>query len=263
MHSGEFRLPKYCRRCEYVSFNLDNPIPAVGAVGLQQQNTYRFTVDSSGDTAPLDWYNAYFEIEYNVGINVKGGAALTAADEVAMINGSHSLINKLQVNFSSVNVLDSQDCNLATHVKNLVDYSKGYSDNIAQSMFFYPDTSDQPISKEFVIIAEAGAVAPAHAPARTNGYNEGFAKRKTLLNAGSKVNCVIPLNRYGFFESLYDHICPNGKCVITPVLESDDNISYRGTAAANTCRYIISKFILWVPKMIFNSLGNEVFLNSF
>ena len=181
MHTGDFRLPKYCKRYEYVSFNLDNPIPVVQGAGYQQKNGYRFSVDSSSDINPLDWHNAYFEIDFHVSRNVDPAVALTAADEVGVLNGSHSLVNKLSVNFGGVNVLDSQDANQAIHVKNIVDYSKGYADSIGQSMFYYPDTSDQAISTKFQTVAQvaAGVAVPAHTPTRTVGYNDGFAKRKT------------------------------------------------------------------------------------
>ena len=45
-------------------------------------------------------------------------------------------------------------------------------------------------------------------------YNDGFAKRKSLITANGVNNVVITLNRYGLFESLKDKIAPNGKVLI-------------------------------------------------
>ena len=109
-HPRDSRLAKYCKRYDYISFNLDTPIHAVQGTQEQKKDGCRFSVDTSGEIYPLDLYNAFFEIEFNVGRN--DGIALTNADEVGMINKAHSLMNQLVVNFGVVNVLDSQSSNL-------------------------------------------------------------------------------------------------------------------------------------------------------
>ena len=166
------------------------------------------------------------------------------------------MINKLTINFNGADVLDNPGINHAINVKNLLDYSKSYSDTLGQSMFHYVDTATGAVSNEFV------ADAANHIATRNANYNAGFARRKALLSAGATANITLPLNRYGFFESFKNEIAPNGKVTLKVLLESDNNIIFHSNAAAEG-RYIITKWILWVPEMIFNSKGDSLYLSKY
>ena len=72
--------------------------------------------------------------------------AYAANDEVATINGTHSFINQIVVDFDDLKVLVNPRVNHA-FVKKLVEHTKGYSDEIGPtSMYFYPDTATGDVS---------------------------------------------------------------------------------------------------------------------
>ena len=74
-------------------------------------------------------------------------------------------------------------------------------------------------------------------------------------------NINLPLNRYSFFNSFENQIAPNSKLTIDTTFEKDDDIIFR--AGGDPGRVIITRLVLWVPKMIFNAEGESMFLESF
>ena len=70
-------------------------------------------------------------------------------------------------------------------------------------------------------------------------FNEGFAKRKSILKKSVIVNCEIPLNRYSILKVLKDKMLPNSKFELNIVLESDNNLIWR--VSNDVCRVIITK----------------------
>lgn len=77
-------------------------------------------------------------------------------------------------------MLDNLHVNLAIDVKNLVEYTKGYNDEIGPSMYFYPDTATGAVSQKYTILDLDGKVQQIDPTDNTND-NEGFAKRNVLL----------------------------------------------------------------------------------
>ena len=98
-------------------------------------------------------------------------------------------------------------------------------------------------------------------------YNKGFAARKLLLGASSEVNCEIPLNRYSFFEELQDKLLPNVKIEMQIEMENDKNLIWRGDAQADgagtSYRLIVTRLQLFVPRLIFNSEGQKLYLENY
>ena len=144
---------------------------------------------------------------------------------------------------NGVDVYECSEANQATNIKNLLEYSQGYSKSQGTNEFFYIDTKRN---------AEEGS---AHA-----NYNSGFAARKLLLNAGSTVNAEIPLNRYGFLKSLHGELLPNSKIELKIDLESDANLVWQ---AADNCRVVLSKFQLIVPSIVFNADGKSLYISTY
>ena len=91
--------------------------------------------------------------------------------------------------------------------------------------------------------------------------NEGFSKRKDLLRTSSIVRCEIPLNRYSFFEALEDKLLPNTKIEISFEIEKDDNLIWR--TGGNRCRVVITRLQLFVPRLVFNSEGNKIYMENY
>ena len=141
---------------------------------------------------------------------------------------------------------ECSEANQATNIKNLLEYSQGYSKSQGTNEFFYIDTKRN--AEERTDAAQAAT------------YNSGFAARKLLLNAGATVNAEIPLNRYGFFESLYSELLPNSRIELKINLESDANLVWQ---AADDCRVVLSKFQLIVPRIVFNADGKSLYISEY
>ena len=98
-------------------------------------------------------------------------------------------------------------------------------------------------------------------------YNKGFAARKILLGASAAVNCEIPLNRYSFFEELQDKLLPNVRIELQIEIENDKNLIWRGDgqadAAGTSYRLITRRLQLFVPRLVFNSEGQKLYLENY
>ena len=92
-------------------------------------------------------------------------------------------------------------------------------------------------------------------------FNEGLSKRKALLGQSSTVRCEIPLNRYSFFEALEDKLLPNTKIEINFEIEKDNNLIWRD--GGNRCRVVITRLQLFVPRLVFNSEGNKIYMSEY
>ena len=270
-----YRDPKYLERYEDVYFQLETALDDPGN-GIHQRKTgHSFVVDNSGETNPFDWYHARFNVNFklqlltdggNVTANIGDGTAAEDANaQSGIVNSAFSLIKKLNVKMSSVDVYDCQDANQATNIKNLLEYSIGYSKSQGKNEFFYIDTVRNTGVFEYPI-----KIVKAHAnnhgnnendptsvsDLRNANYNKGFSARKMLLVNNAVVNAEIPLNRYSFFESLHGGILPNSRLDIQIELESDNDLVWR-TGGAD-CRVILTKFELIVPRLIFNAEGKSM-----
>ena len=127
------------------------------------------------------------------------------------------------------------------HVKSLIKYSDDYARSIATGEFLYIDITNTP-SKE-------------------NNY--GYSERLDATKGDNKeVSCIIPLNRYSFFKSLETNMLPPSQIQICATL-TDDNVLIYKTNDAENARVVISKFILWIPRMIFNSTGLSYVMKNY
>ena len=239
-----YRNPDLIERYEDVVFELETALITVVADNAHQKKTgYRFVVDNSGESTPFDWYQARLNVDFQVNKLAGGGANIAANDHNGIVNSAFSLIKKLNVKMNGVDVYDCTDANQATNIKNLLEYSQGYSKSQATNEFFYIDTSRS--------AEERSAQAT---------YNSGFAARKLLLNAGATLNAEIPLNRYGFFESLHGELLPNSRIEFNIDLDSDANVIWQ---AADDCRLILLKFQLIIPRIVFNSRGKSLYMDKY
>ena len=76
--NGNFRNPKSVKRYEYNYYDLATPLNAVVANNARQtKDNYRFTVDNSSEANPIDWYNAYLEVDFQL-VALADGAGITA-----------------------------------------------------------------------------------------------------------------------------------------------------------------------------------------
>ena len=263
-----FRSSRYCKRYEYTSIELQNPIQMPANNQAQKKSGYRFILDSTSESNPYDLWNSYLSIDFKITKMDNTGYAI--GDQVATINGGHSLINQLKVDFNGLNVQDSPLVNHAINLKNLTEYSSSYTKTFGPSMFNYIDTGlGSAVSQKYTMRqvqhgrndADNAFEARDFVDGVNANYNDGFAKRKALLTGGAVTNINLPLNRYSFFNSFEDQIAPNSKITIDITFERDDDIIYR--QGGDQGRFIVTRLVLWVPKMIFNAEGESLFLNNY
>ena len=283
------RNPKYLERYEDVLFDLEQPLNIAPANNtVQVRNNLKFIADNSGEATPFDWYNARIAMDFKVeqhdgtdfviGANVNDDSILVAnraqitayeADQMGIVNGANSFISRLSV---LANGKELYQCNYANHsvnIKNLLEYNKSYADSVATNEFYFLDTSTSANKNRFTRRnvthrrnaangAEEEGLMIDNTPAT---FNEGFAKRKALLGTSSTVHCEIPLNRYSFFEALEDKLLPNTKIEINFEIEKDDNLIWR--TGGNRCRVVITRLQLFVPRLIFNKDGHDIYMKDY
>ena len=281
--------PKYLERYEDVVFDLEQAINVAPANNAdQERNNLQFIADNSGEVTPLDWYNARIALDFKVqqhdGTNFAIGANVFddnltenranqyiayRDDQMGIVNGAKSFILRLSV---LANGKELYQCNYANHsvnIKNLLEYNKSYADSVATNEFYILDTS-RTANKNRFIKREVTHGQNAAGGADEAGYmldntpisfNEGFSKRKAFIGTSSIIRCEIPLNRYSFFEALEDKLLPNTKIEINFEIEKADNLIWRD--GGNRCRVVITRLQLFVPRLVFNSEGNKIYMENY
>ena len=74
--NGNFRKPEFVKRYEYTYYDLETPLNAnVANNAWQVKDNYRFTVDNSSEANPIDWYNAYLEVDFQL-VRLDNGAGI-------------------------------------------------------------------------------------------------------------------------------------------------------------------------------------------
>ena len=264
-----FRNPNYLERYEDVVFDLEQALAAPANGALQTKTGHRFVADNTGEATPFDWYNARFSVDFKVDQLAAGANIDADGDQMGIVNGSNSLIEKLSI---MANGRDVYSCNYANHVvniKNLLEYNPSYVESVATNEFYYLDTTRHAERNKYTkrqVTHRRNAANNADEAGEmlddvVANYNKGFAIRKVLLGDSATVRCEIPLNRYYFFESLDDKLLPNTKIELNIELESDGNLIWR--AGGNDCRVILTRFQLFVPRITFNKNGQEIYLKNY
>ena len=264
-----FRNPKYLERYEDVVFNLEKDLQEPANTLNQTKTGHRFITDNTGEATPFDWYNARLSVDFKVNQLAAGANIDADGDNMGIVNGSSSFIEKLSI---LANGRDVYSCNYANHVvniKNLLEYNPSYVESVATNEFYYLDTSRNANRVKYALRQvqhgqnDAGNAYEARnfVDGDSNTYNKGFALRKALLGNSATVRCEIPLNRYSFFEALEDKLLPNTKIELNIELETDNNLIWR--TGGEDCRVILTRFQLFVPRLTFNSEGQKLYVDNY
>ena len=194
-----------------------------------------------------------------------------------MVNGSNTLIKKLKVTANGRPVYDCDYANHCVNIKNLLEYNPSYAKSVGTNEFYFLDSSRNADESKYTrrgvehVRNDAddadNAYEPRTLPDKDNvNYNKGFAARKALLGLSTVVNCEIPLNRYSFFEELQDKLLPNMKIDLEIEFEDDKNLIWRqgaADAAGTSYRLIIKRLQLFVPRLVFNSEGQKLYMENY
>ena len=246
-----FRNSENTEKIEYISHKPDyffnqnpgNNIP-------QEKSNIRFYVNSADDVNPNDWYNAYFDIHFKInkladGTNFLDTAASPAATKRGTLAGdAYSLINKIDVKFNTSDVISLTNINHCINALNMLQFSGNYVDGPGTNSFTYP------------------RISSSNKPLETD---KEFEKKSNFTTNGKIEESSILLNRYPFFDSFKDKLCPLGKMEIIVDIEKDDVLMWiqeDANVAANKGRVIITKFLLWVPKLKLTGQGKKDYYNQ-
>ena len=150
----------------------------------------------------------------------------------------------MQVKQNGQTVYDSNNLYRVTNIKNLLTTSQEYANSSATSEYFYLDTG-------YTTVKDGGDV----------NYNKGFTIRSALVLAGKIQNSIIPLNKVSFFEGLERNLLPPSQLQISPKLTDDATLIYRNNGI-DAVKVVVSKLVLWIPKMLFNSDGLNFVQNN-
>ena len=265
-----FRTPRYLERYEDLENRLEiNP----NDTQHQNRDGLKIVADNSGETTPFDWFNARLSVNFKVD-KLADHAAIALNDDIGTVNGSNSLIKKIQVRAEGREVYDGDYANHCVNNKNLLEYNPSYAKSVGTNEYYFPDTSRYAESKKYTRRQVTHRRNAANNRDEMGlmiddvdaNYNKGFAARKLLLGTSAEVNCEIPLNRYSFFEELQDKLLPNVKIELQIEMENDKNLIWRvgaADAAGTTYRLIVTRLQLFVPRLIFNSEGQKLYLENY
>ena len=249
--NGNFRRPEFVKRYEYNYYDLETPLNAVVANNARQRKyNYRFEVDNSSEANPIDWYNAYLEVDLKLVQLADSATGITAGtgnvNQFCTTTNGQTFIKKMKGECNGITVYNNTRANESSNVLSMLKYTKSYADTVGKDQFFFVDSS-------------TGTAEPRPAE---DVYNEGFAKRKILTDAAAVNNISIPLNLYSYFAAFKNNLHPNLKTNILLELEDDNNIIFKHANAANS-KVILTKLRLWVPKIIFNEEGLKHYLEDY
>ena len=242
------------KRYEYNYYDLETPLNSnVANNATQIKNNYRFEVDNSSEANPIDWYNAYLEVDFKLvtladsttGIGVGTGNTNLFCTRT---NGQ-TFVKEIQVECNGITVYNNTRANETSNVLSMLKYTKSYADTVGADQFFFVDSS-------------TGTAEPRIAVAQAATYNKGFGKRKILTDDAAVNNISIPLNLYSYFAAFKNNLHSNLKINIKLTLENDNNIIFRHTNAPDS-KVIITKLRLWAPKIIFNEEGLKTYLAEY
>ena len=122
-----YRNPKLIERYEDVVFELERALNVAPDNATHKTKTnHRFVVDNSGESTPFDWYHARLNVDIKLQ-KLADGANVAADDHNGRVNSAFSLIKRLNVKMNGIDVYDCLEANHATNIKNLLEYSIGYS----------------------------------------------------------------------------------------------------------------------------------------
>ena len=160
------------------------------------------------------------------------------------------------------------------NIKNLLEYNPSYAKSVGTNEFDFLDTSIRANATKYATRDVEHARNDADNAFRrlpmVDGdnveYNKGFAARTALLGTSAIVNCEIPLNRYSFFEELQDKLLPNMKIDLNIEFDDDKNLIWRkqhADAPDRSYRLIIRRLQLFVPRLVFNSEGQKLYMENY
>ena len=111
-------------------------------------------------------------------------------DNIGTVNGSNTLIKKIQVRAEGREVYDCDYANHCVNIINLLEYNPSYAKSVGTNEYYFPDTSRSAELNKYSkrdVNRNGGGHGDVLEEVNAN-YNKGFAARKLLLGASAEVN---------------------------------------------------------------------------
>ena len=139
--NGNFRRPEFVKRYEY-NYDLETPLNSIVANNARQtKNNYRFTVDNSSEANPIDWYNAYLEVDFKLVQLADSTTGITAgtgnAANFCTTTNGQTFIKEIQVECNGITVYNNTRANESSNIASLLKYTKSYADTVGKDQFLY------------------------------------------------------------------------------------------------------------------------------
>ena len=144
--NGNFRRPEFVKRYEYNYYDLETPLNSIVANNARQtKNNYRFTVDNSSESNPIDWYNAYLEVDFKLVTLADSTVGITAGtdnvNKFCTTTNGQTFIKEIQGECNGITVYNNTRANESSNVLSVLKYTKSYADTVGKDQFFYLDSS--------------------------------------------------------------------------------------------------------------------------
>ena len=132
-----FRSPELVKRYEYTYYDLETPLNSnIANDNRQIKGDYRFTVDNSSEANPIDWYNAYFEVDFKLVTLADSNVGITAgannSNQDCTTTNSHTFIREIEVEGNGITVYNNSRASETSNVLSLLKYTKSYIDTVGQ-----------------------------------------------------------------------------------------------------------------------------------
>ena len=128
--NGNFRRPEFVKRYEYNYYDLETPLDAnVANNARQTKNNYRFEVDNSSEANPINWYNAYLEVDFKLVTLVDSTVGITAGaidnvNKLGTTTNGQTFIKEIQVECNGITVYNNTRANESANILSLLKYTK-------------------------------------------------------------------------------------------------------------------------------------------
>ena len=246
MSQIDYSLPEFCERKEYVRFPPDQPfqIPASGVE--QRKNGIVYTINDR--TGIYDYANAYFKVSCDVRLKTVTGQneySYVATDKASLINGIHSLINRISVSGSDGRIVyEYVNANRGNNLKKILTYSPDYAQSVATNEFFYFDNTDTVDS---------------------TGHTQRTALTVSAVatNQPTKLNYNIPMSTFGYFDSLkFNNVFLTGQQLrISVDIETDNNLVFRANGKPDG-KVVITTMDLMIPQLTLHADAYSAYISS-
>ena len=200
-------------------------------------------MDNSSEANPIDWYNAYLEVDFQLVTLADSAVGIVAGanngNQDCTTTDGNTFIKEIQVECNGTSVYTNMRANESSNALNSPKNTRKATPILlgqTNSFIWTPAQEQQKVAQHKRCIMRI------------------FAKRKILTDAAAVNKISIPLNQYSYFAAFKNQLHPNIKTNILIRLENDNNIIFRKGAAPDS-KVVLTKMRLWCPKIIFNGLG--------